>query len=566
MPVAAAVTKIEDDRVRIDVTVPEDEVRKQFDRTVKEVSGRMRLPGFRPGKVPANVVVQRVGREGIFAQMLDRALNDWYREALITAAVDPIGEPEVDLGDADEKGVAFAVTLQVPPTPVLGQYKGLEVVRDPEEVPEGAVQEEIARVREQGARLEDTDRAAAEGDHLLIDYEATADGQPIKGASTRGQLIELGADRILPAFTEALVGATAGETTTFPVEYPEDDTRDEIKGKTIEYVVTVQKVQEKVLPEVDDALAESVGFASAAEMTKEIEERLTTATERMVEERYRRRAIDAAVAASTFDVPEVMVERRIDLILYDTSQQLPQGVAMEQFLSSQGQTVEDARNSLRIDAELSIRRELVVKTIADAEGITLSDDEVEARVRLDAADAGRDPDELLKALRHAGGWESLRQDLRVERAVDLVLKSAVSITPEEGEKREKAAEAKAAETKPAAAKKAATKEPAANKAAEKKPAAKKAGADMPAAEKKLAAEKKPAGKKPAAKEPAAEKKPTGKKAAAKEPAVEKKSAASKSTTSISATSAAKGGGPGAAKKTAAAKSAAKKATKKKRSE
>ncbi len=540
MPVAAAVTKIEDDRVRIDVTVPEDEVRKQFDRTVKEVSGRMRLPGFRPGKVPASVVVQRVGREGIFAQMLDRALNDWYREALITAAVNPIGEPEVDLGDADENGVAFAVTLQVPPTPVLGQYKGLEVVRDPEEVPEGAVQEEIARVREQGARLEDTDRAAAEGDHLLIDYEATADGQPIEGASTRGHLIELGAERILPAFTEALVGTTAGETTTFPVEYPEDDARDEIKGKTIEYVVTVQKVQEKVFPEVDDALAESVGFASAAEMTKEIEERLTTATERMVEERYRRRAIDAAVAASTFNVPEVMVQRRIDAILHDTSHQLPQGVTMEQFLASQGQTVEDARNSLRIDAELSIRRELVVETIADAEGITLSDDEVEARVRVDAADAGRDPDELLKALRHSGGWESLRQDLRVERAVDLVLKSAVAITPEEGEKREKAAEAKTRETKPAAAKKAAT----------KGPAAKKAGADMPAAEKK----------------PAGKKKSAGKKAAAKEPAAEKKSAASKSTTSISATSAAKGGGTGAAKKTAAAKSAAKKVTKKKGSE
>ena len=550
MPVAAAVTKIEDDRVRIDVTVPEDEVRKQFDRTVKEVSGRMRLPGFRPGKVPASVVVQRVGREGIFAQMLDRALNDWYREALITAAVNPIGEPEVDLGDADEKGVAFAVTLQVPPTPVLGQYKGLEVVRDPEEVPEGAVQEEIARVREQGARLEDTDRAAAEGDHLLIDYEATADGQPIEGASTRGHLIELGADRILPAFTEALVGTTAGETTTFPVEYPEDDTRDEIKGKTIEYVVTVQKVQEKVLPEVDDALAESVGFASAAEMTKEIEERLTTATERMVEERYRRRAIDAAVAASTFNVPEVMVQRRIDAILHDTSHQLPQGVTMEQFLASQGQPVEDARNSLRIDAELSIRRELVVETIADAEGITLSDDEVEARVRIDAADAGRDPDELLKALRHSGGWESLRQDLRVERAVDLVLKSAVAITPEEGEKREQAAEAKAAEKKPAVAKKAATKEPVANKAAEKKPAAKKAAAKEPAAEKK----------------PGGKKKSAGKKAAAKEPASEKKSAASKSTTSISATSAAKGAGTGAAKKTAAAKSAAKKVTKKKGSE
>ena len=539
MPVAVEVTKLEDDRVKVDVAVPEDEVRKQFDRTVKEVSSRMRIPGFRPGKVPANVVIQRVGREGIFAQMLDRALNDWYREALVASGVDPIGDPEVDMGEADDTGVAFAVVLQVPPTPVLGTYKGLEAVREPNEIPDGAVQDEIDRVREQGARLEDTDRAAADGDFMLIDYEANADGEPIEGASTRGQLIELGSDRILPAFTEALVGATAGDTKAFPVEYPEDDTRDEIKGKTIEYVVTVQKVQEKVLPELDDALAESVGFATAAEMTQEIEERLAAATERAVEERYRRRVLDAAVAEATFDVPEVMVERRIDSILHDTSHQLPQGITLEQFLAMQGQTMQEARDSLRTDAELSIRRELVVETIADVEGITLTDDEVEARVRTDAADAGRDPDELLQALRAANGWESLRQDLRVEKAVDLVVDSATPITPEEGEKREKAAEAKAA-----------------TPAAEKKPAA----AKKPAAEKKPAA-----AKKPAAKKPAAAKETAAKPAAAKAPAA-KKPAASKSTTTKSATSAAKGAAKPAAKKTAAAKPAAKKTAKEKGSE
>ena len=533
MPVVAEVTKLEDDRVRIDVKIPEDEVRKEFDRTVREVSGRMRLPGFRPGKVPANVVIQRVGREGIFAQTLDRALNDWYRLALVSAAIDPIGDPEVDLGESTEQGVEFSVTLQVPPTPVLGEYTGLEVVREPDEIPEGAIQAEIDRVREQGARLEDVDRAAAAGDFALIDYEATADGEPIEGASTRGQLIELGGERILPAFTEALVGVSAGETKTFPVEYPDEDTRDEIKGKTVEYIVTVQKVQGKVLPEVDDALAESVGFASAAEMTTEIEERLATATTRMVVERYRRRAIDAAVAGATFDVPGVMVDRRIDSILHDTSHQLPQGVDLEQFLAMQGQTMQEARDSLRADAELSIRREMVVEAIADAENIQLTDDEVEARVRTDAADAGRDPDELLKALRAAGGWESLRQDLRVERAVDLVIDAAVAITPEEGEKREKAAEAKAAK--------------AAASAAEKKPAA----AKKPAAEKKPTAAKKPAAeKKPAAdKKPAAAKKPApAKSAAAKAPAAKKAAPA-------------KGTGTTAAKKTAATKPAAKKTAK-----
>lgn len=509
MPVVAEVTPLEDDRVRIDVTVPEDEVRKQFDRTVKETSARMRLPGFRPGKVPAGVVIQRVGREGIFAQTLDRALNDWYREALVSTGVQPIGDPEVDLGDTNEQGVAFAVTLQVPPTPVLGTYKGLEVVKEPSDTPDGALDEELDRIREQGARLEDKDGAAAVGDFVVADIDGSLDGVALPEAMSRDQLIELGTDRILPEFTSALDGTSAGDSVTFDVTYPED-APEEIRGKTVAYSISVQKVQEKVLPEVDDALAESVGFASATELRDEIGQRLATATERAVTERYRRRAIDAAVGEATLEVPDVMVTRRVEEILHDYSHQMPQGITLDQYFAMQGQTIEGVRESLRADAEMTIKREMVVEAVADAEGITLTDDEVEARVRADAADAGRDAEELLGTLRKAGGWESLRQDLRVERAVDLIVESAVAISPEEAEKREAAA-TPAAETTPAA----------------KKPAAKK-----PAAEKKPA-EKKPAAKKPAEKKPA-EKKPAAKKAA---------------------TTSAKGSTGGAAKKPAAKKPA-----------
>jgi len=531
MPVAAEITTLEDARLRLDVSVSEDEVRRQLDRTVREVSGRMRLPGFRPGKVPAAVVIQRVGREALMAQTLDRALGEWYGQALQSVGVVPIDDPDVELGDTAETGVSFAATVRVPPTPVLGQYKGLEVVREPSEVPEGAAEAEITRIREQSARLEDVERAAASGDFVVIDYDGAVDGSVLPGAGARGQLIELGGDRILPAFTEALAGAVAGETCTFPVEYPEDDTRDEIKGKSVEYTVTIQKVQEKRLPDVDDALAESVGFATADEMRTEIDSRLKAATERLVTDRRRRRATDAAVVTATFDVPDVMVDRRIDQIMHDTSHQLPQGVGLEQWLAAQGQTVEEARAALRTDAEMSIRRELVVEAIADAEDITLSDDEVEARVRADAEDAGRDPDELIKALRDAGGWESLRQDLRVERAVDLLAEAAVDITPEQEEEREKlrAAEADKAKDAPTdveapesgdapaktpAAKKTADKKSADKKSGDKKPAAKKS-ADKKSSDKKsesakgtgTGAAKKPAAKKPAAKKPAAKKAP-----------------------------------------------------------
>jgi len=497
MPVAVEVTNLEDDQVRIDISVPEDEVRKQFDRTVKETSARMRLPGFRPGKVPAGVVIQRVGREGLFAQTIDRALNDWYREALAATGVDPIDSPELDMGDATEQGVAFAVTLKVPPTPALGTYKGLKVMREPDETPEGAVQEELDRIREQGARLEDKDGAAAIGDFVVADIDGTLDGVEVPEARSRDQLIELGTNRILPEFTTALDGTKAGDSVQFDVTYPED-APEEIRGKTVAYSITVQKVQEKVLPEVDDALAETVGFASAAEMRDEIEQRLATATERAVEERFRRRVIDAAVAGADFQVPPAMVERRVEEILHDTSHQLPQGITLEQYLAMQGQTLDMAREGLRTDAELSIRRELAVEAIADAEGITLTDDEVEARVRSDAAAAGRDPEELLDALRKAGGWDNLREDLRIERAVDLIVDSAKQISPEEAEKRE-AAEAKAAEPAEAPAAEKAAKKPAAKKPAAKKAAPKTAAKATTA---KATTAKKPAPKKPAAKKAA----------------------------------------------------------------
>lgn len=546
MPVAAVITTLEDARLRLDVSVPEDEVRRQLDRTVREVSGRMRLPGFRPGKVPAAVVIQRVGREALMAQTLDRALGEWYGQALKHAGVMPIDDPEVELGDTAETGVSFTATIRVPPTPVLGQYKGLEVVREPREVPEGAAQAELMRIREQSARLEDAPRAAAPGDFVVIDYDGAVDGAVLPGAGARGQLIELGGDRILPAFTESLSGAVAGETRTFAVEYPDDDTRDEIKGKSIDYSVTIQKVQEKRLPEVDDALAESVGFATADEMRAEIDSRLEAATDRLIVDRRRRRATDAAVATATLDVPDVMVDRRIDQIMHDTSHQLPQGVGLEQWLAAQGQTVEEARASLRVDAEMSIRRELVVEAIADAEDITLSDDVVEARVRADAEDAGRDPDDLIQALRDAGGWESLRQDLRVEAAVDLLVEAAVDITPEQAEEREnlQAEDAARVADLPTAPDSGDTPV----KTADKKPADKKP-ADKKSGDKKTA-DKKPVDKKPA------DKKSGDKKSGGKEPA-DKKASAKKASDKKSGS--AKGTGTDAAKKPAAKKPAAKKA-------
>ena len=443
MPVTAEVTPLEENRVRIDVAVSDDEVRRKMDRAVRDMAKRMRVPGFRPGRVPTQVVLKRIGPEAVMQQVLEESLGEWYAEAVQTAGVRPIDDPEVDLGEVAESGVSFSATVKLPPRPELGEYRGLEVVQEPAEVPEGALEAELDRLREQGSRLQEVERPIQEGDFAVIDYDGAIDGTALPAAATRDMLVEVGPGRLMPAFSEQLIGASAGATRTFPVPYPPEDQRPELAGKTVEYTVRVKRVQEKVLPELDDDFAAEVSeFDTIDALRADIEDRLRTAAERVARERYRRRAIDAATAAATLEVPEVMVERRIDQILHDTQHQLPRGVSLEAWLQAQGQTLADARRSLRNDAEISIRRELVVEAIVEAEGIEVGDEDVEAKIRTDAEAVGRDPEKLVSDLRGTAAFDGLRQDMRVERAVDLLVEAATPITPEEAEAKEKEAEAK----------------------------------------------------------------------------------------------------------------------------
>jgi trigger factor len=429
MPVTAEVTTLEENRVRLDVAVPEDEVRRSMDRAVKEMGRRMRVPGFRPGRIPPQVILQRLGREAVMQQVLESSLGSWYAEALRAAGVDPIDEPKVDLGEASESGVGFTAEVQLAPTPVLGDYRGLEVGRAVPEVPEEAVEAELARLTEQAARLEDVERPGGQGDFMVIDYDASLDGQPLVEASTRDFLVELGGPRLVAEFDTALRGASAGDVRPVSVSYGPDDPREPLRGLTVDYEVTVKRVQRKVLPARDDALAREVSeFDTFAELEADVRARLLSAAERLVQERYRRAVIDAATANATLDVPEVMVRRRVEEVLAETARQLPRGITLQQYVEAQGSTLERSRQDMRPDAELSIRRELVVAAIMEAEGIEVSDEELEQRVRSDAVAADRDPDELLARIREAGADETLRRDIRVQKAVDLIVAESTPIS------------------------------------------------------------------------------------------------------------------------------------------
>ena len=250
--------------------------------------------------------------------------------------------------------------------------------------------------------------------------------------------MELGGGRLVGEFDARLAGMSAGETVEFPVTYGDSDGRDELRGRTVDYDGHGQAGAGEGAAELDDDLAIGVcEFDTLDELRADVQRRLDEAAQAEVDELFRRMVIDAAVANATVDVPAVMVDRRIGTILQQTASQLPEGVSFEQYLAAGGRTLEQVVEELRPDAESAVRRELVVEAVADAEDIEVSDEEVEEQVRSDAEATGRAPERLLHDLQHHGGWETLRQDLRLKQAVEVLTASATPIPMQQAEARER---------------------------------------------------------------------------------------------------------------------------------
>ena len=436
MTVTAELIDLEDDhKVRLDVAVPEDEVRDKAQRAVRALGRNIRMPGFRPGKAPPAMILNAVGRQAVLERMINDSLGEWYEKALDATGVSPIDDPELDLPEVTDNGpINFSATVRRRPIATLGEYKGLEVIRPDADVTEAMVEIELGRLREQLGRLEPVERAAVSGDFVTMDFDGLLDGEPVPSATGRDYVVELGAGRLIAGFDEALIGASAGDAREFSLDYPDDDHRGELSGKTLAFTVAVKRVHERILPELDDTFAsDATGFESLEELRTDLRQRMEAALVSRADEEYRRRAIDAAVEKSTVEIPDVMISRRVDSILHDTSHQLPQGVTLQDYLKAQGRTLEQARGDLTGDAEMSIRRELVVEAVITAEGIEVTDEIIEGRVEEEATAAGRDFKQIMKNLRKSGNLQVLREDMAREQAVDVIVSNAVSLTYAEAE-------------------------------------------------------------------------------------------------------------------------------------
>jgi trigger factor len=437
------VTELPDSRVRIDATVEPAEVERQLERAAKELGREIRIPGFRKGKVPPQIVIQRVGREAVLEQALRQGLPEWYERAVLDARVSTVGDPKLDVSELPGEGepLELSIDVAVRPRASLGDYRGLEVGRAEPEVPDEAIDQELDRLREGFASLNPVDREAADADFVLIDYRGSVDGEPFEGGEGRDQLVELGSGSLVEGFEEGLRGARAGDEREIAVTFPEDYRAERLAGKEATFTVTVREVREKRLPELDDDFAlEASEFDTLEELRADIAEKLRAVASSRSDEQFRAAAVEAAVQNAKVDVPEELAAARAEEMFHRFEHQLAdRGVDPEAFARIQGKPREELVADVRPDAERSLRREAVLAAIADAEQIEISDDDLFEALRGgdDSPATEKEARRALERLRSSGRDALVREDIRIRRAAEVVVEAAKPIPLAQAEAREK---------------------------------------------------------------------------------------------------------------------------------
>jgi trigger factor len=436
------VTELPNSRARVDVEVSPEDVDRRLQRAARGLAREMRLPGFRKGKAPPSLVIQRLGRGTVLEQALRDSLPEWYERALLDSGVSPVGDPQIEVTsvpEAEGDPLGFQFEVGVRPTAKLGRYKGLEVGRVEPEVPEDVVEREVETIREAFARLEPVDRTASEGDVLLIDFRGTLDGEPFEGGEARDYLLELGSGRLVEGFEEQLAGVAGGEEREVRVGFPPDYRVDHLAGAEAVFAVSVKEVREKVLPDLDDDFAaEASEFDTLEELRADIRVKLAGAVEQRAEQDFRLAAIDAAVEQARVELPEEIVAARAAERWERVERQLAgRGLDPARYLQMQGKSRDEVIAESRPDAEQELKREAVLSAVADAEAIEVSDEEMIEALEHTAEHERTTPQKLLERLRRDGRDALIREDIRIRKAIDVVAGQAKPIPIAQAEAREK---------------------------------------------------------------------------------------------------------------------------------
>ena len=430
------IKKQEKNKVFFDLTVPHEEIKEAELKVYKRNKNYFNVPGFRKGHVPKKIVEQFYGEGIFFEDALNDVLPKIYQDALKELELDVIDQPEIDIDEENfdrSKDLVVAVSVEVKPEVVLGEYKGLEIEAVPTEVSDEMIDNEIDKQRHLNARrINIDDRAAEEGDKVNIDFEGKVDGVAFDGGTAEDQELELGSGSFIPGFEEGIVGHEVGDEFDIEVSFPEDYHSEELKGKDAVFSITLNSIAVEELPEVDDEFIKDISeFDTVDEYKEDLKKQKVEEVEANAKNIRMDRVLEAAAANAKVDVPDVMVRNAIDEQIRNMDNNMrSQGIQLEQYLQMLGQSLDDFKDSMRPDAEREVLKSLVLEAIVAEEKFEVTDDELEAYAReMSERYFKGDEDkleEMIKTMMETNK-EIMTSDLERKKAVELLADSAKEV-------------------------------------------------------------------------------------------------------------------------------------------
>ena len=418
----------EKNMVKLVIEATAEEFEAGLNTAYNKSKSKINVPGFRKGKAPRKIIEQLYGQEVFFEDAANAIIPDAYAKACIESELDIVSQPKISVTQLEKgKPFVFEAEVAVRPEVELGNYKGVEVSKVDTEATDADVEEEIKKVAEQKSRtITVEDRAVKDGDMTVIDFEGFVDGVAFEGGKGENYPLTIGSHSFIDNFEDQIIGMNIGDEKEINVTFPEDYHAEELKGKPATFKVSVKEIKEKQLPDIDDDFAQDVSdFDTLDEYKADLKKKIAERKEAEAKKQKETEAIEKIVADSKMDIPQAMIDTQVTRMAEDFAQRLQQqGLSLEMYFKYTGLTAEKILDDMKPEAVKRIQNSLVLEAVAKAENIQVSDDEFNAELSKMAEMYKMEVDKI-KEFMGESEEKQMRDDIAIQKAVDLIVSSAV---------------------------------------------------------------------------------------------------------------------------------------------
>ncbi len=420
------IEKLEKSTVKLTFEIEKNKFEEGIQHAYNTQKSRFKVDGFRAGKAPKAMIEKMYGKEVFYDGAIDHVFPEVYANAVTENKLDVVAQPLIQNIDVQEDKVVIVTLVVVKPEFTLGDYKGLKVEKFDATVTDEDVENELNRQLDSNARIETVERAIENGDIANIDFKGFRDGVAFDGGEGAGYDLNIGSKTFIDTFEEQLVGKKAGEEVKVNVTFPENYGQAELAGQPAVFEVKINEVKAKIKAELNDEFAKEVSeFETLADLKADIKAKLVEPKAEHAKVEKENKAMEKLIAETTIEVPNAMVEQSVDGQIREFEMQLQrQGISLKDYLQFMGQDVEAMRSVYRVNAEKQVRGRLILEKIAEVENFEIADADVDAEIERIGSAYGMPVEELKKVMR-PHDIEDLKHDLKIKKALDLVVETAV---------------------------------------------------------------------------------------------------------------------------------------------